>query len=191
MSGSIFRRGGQKAEAHGSPSEQQISNTQLETKLAALQQGWSAPLTACVLAHSFQAFMRGGAMRSTAFRLLCRSTQSLAVWRPEHGGAEVAIERGNVLQRMGESANTAFTTFAPLKRTQTGYPVQLSHLTQKSIATAHLAIRVSAWLQGIDTVGSFTYMWKKLCKTNFYLEFCCYVCSRSVADIVMSLPGIW
>ncbi|KAL0042267.1 hypothetical protein WJX77_007990 [Trebouxia sp. C0004] len=75
MSGSIFRRGGQKTEAHGTPSEQQFSGAHLETKLAALQKSWSAPLTA--------------------------ATQSLAVWRPEHDGAEVTIERGNVLQRMG------------------------------------------------------------------------------------------
>lgn len=75
MSGSIFRRGGQKAEAHGTPSEQQFSGAHLETKLAALQKSWSAPLTA--------------------------ATQSLAVWRPERNGAEVTIERGNVLQRMG------------------------------------------------------------------------------------------
>ncbi|KAL0041565.1 hypothetical protein WJX79_007557 [Trebouxia sp. C0005] len=75
MSGSIFRRGGQKAEAHGTPSEQQFSGAHLETKLAALQKSWSAPLTA--------------------------ATQSLAVWLPERDGAEVTIERGNVLQRMG------------------------------------------------------------------------------------------
>ncbi|KAA6429170.1 MAG: hypothetical protein FRX49_00566 [Trebouxia sp. A1-2] len=49
MSGSIFRRGGQKAEAHGTPSEQQFSGAHLETKLAALQKSWSAPLTAYVL----------------------------------------------------------------------------------------------------------------------------------------------
>ncbi|KAL0049984.1 hypothetical protein WJX82_002073 [Trebouxia sp. C0006] len=75
MSGSIFRRGGQKAEAHGTPSEQQFSGAHLETKLAALQKSWSAPLTA--------------------------ATQSLAVWRPERDAAEVTVERGNVLQRMG------------------------------------------------------------------------------------------
>lgn len=49
MSGSVFRRGGQKVEAHGNPSEQQISGLQLEAKLAALRKSWSAPLTACVL----------------------------------------------------------------------------------------------------------------------------------------------
>lgn len=75
MSDSIFRRGGQKTEAHGTPGEQQISYTDLETKLAGLQKSWAAPLIA--------------------------STQSFAVWQPENNGAEVTIERGNVLQRMG------------------------------------------------------------------------------------------
>lgn len=104
MSGSIFRRGGQKAEAHGTPSEQQFSGAHLETKLAALQKSWSAPLTAYVLIVPV-------ILRSSILKLhrqvcdrscLYRATQSLAVWLPERDGAEVTIERGNVLQRMGE-----------------------------------------------------------------------------------------
>lgn len=58
MSGSIFRRGGQKAEAHGAPAEQEISTDLLEAKLSDLQAAWSAPLIAyvqvliCARAHA-------------------------------------------------------------------------------------------------------------------------------------------
>ena len=48
MSGSIFRRGGQKAEAHGAPAEQEISTDVLEAKLSDLQAAWAAPLIAYV-----------------------------------------------------------------------------------------------------------------------------------------------
>ncbi len=104
MSGSIFRRGGQKAEAHGTPGEQQFSGAHLETKLAALQKSWSAPLTAYVLTvivvhrSSIWKLVRQVYERSCLYR----ATQSLAVWCPERDGAEVTIERGNVLQRMGK-----------------------------------------------------------------------------------------
>ncbi|KAL3163143.1 hypothetical protein ABBQ32_009553 [Trebouxia sp. C0010 RCD-2024] len=75
MSGSIFRRGGQKAEAHGAPGEQNVGTALLEAKLAELHTAWSTPLIA--------------------------STQSLAVWRTDSQVVEVTIERGHVLQRMG------------------------------------------------------------------------------------------
>lgn len=39
--------------------------------------------------------------QAVSLLVLCRSTQSVAVWRPESNGAEVTIERGNLLQRMG------------------------------------------------------------------------------------------
>ena len=44
--------------------------------------------------------------------ILYRSTQSLAVWQPENNGAEVTIERGNVLQRMGECLPSSSANFA-------------------------------------------------------------------------------
>ncbi len=104
MSGSIFRRGGQKAEAHGTPSEQQFSGVHLDTKLAALQKSWSAPLTAYVLTKRVIHISSSSKLIRQVYERLCiyRATQSLAVWRPEHDAAEVTIERGNVLQRMGK-----------------------------------------------------------------------------------------
>ena len=57
MSGSIFRRGGQKAEVHGAPGEQEISTAVLETKLADLQTAWSAPLIAYVQLLLFPLFV--------------------------------------------------------------------------------------------------------------------------------------
>lgn len=92
-----------KAEAHGTPSEQQFSGAHLETKLAVLQKSYSAPLTAYVLT----VFQRSSISKLVQLvyerSCLYRATQSLAVWRPEHDAAEVTIERGNVLQRMGKS----------------------------------------------------------------------------------------
>lgn len=48
MSGSIFVRGGQKAEVHGTPSEQSFNTAHLEAKLAQLQTAWAAPLVSYV-----------------------------------------------------------------------------------------------------------------------------------------------
>ena len=58
MSGSIFRRGGQKAEVHGAPGEHEISTAVLEAKLADLQTAWSAPLIAYVRVLLFPSYVR-------------------------------------------------------------------------------------------------------------------------------------
>ena len=100
MSGSIFRRGGQKAEVHGAPGEQETSTALLEARLADLQTAWSAPLIAYVPVHT----INGHGTRRLRFPAehSYRSTQSLAVWQKANQAVEVTIERGHVLQRMGE-----------------------------------------------------------------------------------------
>lgn len=112
MSGSIFRRGGQKAEAHGAPAEQEISTDVLQAKLSDLQAAWSAPLIAYVqVLMCARASALLGVLHFLPFYTFlppsCRASQSLAVWHSSSQAAEVTIERGHVLQRMGECSNSA------------------------------------------------------------------------------------
>lgn len=184
MSGSIFRRGGQKAEAHGTPSEQQFSGAHLETKLAVLQKSYSAPLTAYVLT----VFQRSSISKLVQLvyerSCLYRATQSLAVWRPEHDAAEVTIERGNVLQRMGKSPLYLYPGlqlgchFLPWLWFRHAGPL-----------VCHAKYAICPQVTGI--IGSCTCMWRKLCKPSAVSQSC----RLSVAAIVLTeanaLSGIW
>ena len=62
-----------------------------------------------------------------------RSTQSFAVWQPENNGAEVTIERGNVLQRMGECLPSSSANFAQGPKMITCCRGTLKQRRQKSV----------------------------------------------------------